>query len=162
MTTASRTGVTTYATPTDTEVVITRVVAAPRRLVWDAYTKCEHLRNWMLGPPGWTMPICEVDLRPGGANRYVWRRENGTEMEIRGVFREISAPEKLVGTSSWGSDWPDTLDTLILTEQDGMTTITHTLLYPSKEARDAAMQTGMKDGMDQGFDRLDAYVRTLA
>ena len=79
MTSAARTGVTTYATPTDTEVVITRVVNAPRRLVFQAWTTPAHLQQWLLGPEGWTMPICELDLRPGGAWRYVWRRADGSE-----------------------------------------------------------------------------------
>ena len=71
MATASKSGITTFTTPTDREVVITRVVAAPRRLVFDAYTKPEHLQHWMLGPEGWTMPVCELELRPGGAWRYL-------------------------------------------------------------------------------------------
>jgi uncharacterized protein YndB with AHSA1/START domain len=116
----------------------------------------------MLGPPGWTMPICEVDLRPGGASRFVWRRSDGSEMEIRGTYREIVPPERLVQTESWGGDWPESVDTLVLTEEDGMTTLTMTILYPSKEARDAALQTGMKDGMSQGYDLLEEYLRTMS
>jgi uncharacterized protein YndB with AHSA1/START domain len=162
MVTARRAGITTFTTPTDLEVVVTRVFNAPRRLVFDAYTSCAHLPHWMLGPPGWTMPICEVDLRPGGASRFVWRRSDGSEMEIRGTYREIVPPERLVQTESWGGDWPESVDTLVLTEEDGMTTLTMTILYPSKEARDAALQTGMKDGMSQGYDLLEEYLRTMS
>jgi uncharacterized protein YndB with AHSA1/START domain len=162
MVTARRPGITTFTTPTDLEVVVTRVFNAPRRLVFDAYTSCAHLPHWMLGPPGWTMPICEVDLRPGGASRFVWRRSDGSEMEIRGTYREIVPPERLVQTESWGGDWPESVDTLVLTEEDGMTTLTMTILYPSKEARDAALQTGMKDGMSQGYDLLEEYLRTMS
>lgn len=162
MTTANRPGATTFATPTDREIVMTRVIEAPRRLVFDAWTDTEHLPHWMLGPSGWTMPVCEIDLRTGGAWRCVWRRADGTEMEIRGVYREIAPPERLVSTESWGGDWPDTLNTLILAEEDGKTTITNTVLYPSKEARDAALQTGMKDGVSASYDRLAAYVSTMA
>lgn len=162
MATANRVGTTTLTTPSEREAVITRVVEAPRSLVWEAWTSPEHLPNWLLGPDGWTMPVCELDLRPGGAWHFVWRRSDGTEMEMHGVYREIVPPERLVNTESWGGDWPETVNTLVLTEEDGKTTITLTVLYPSEEARDAALGTGMKDGADMSFDRLAAYLRTLA
>jgi uncharacterized protein YndB with AHSA1/START domain len=152
----------TYATPSDREVRVTRAFDAPRRLVFDAYTKCEHLQQWMLGPDGWAMPICEMDLRPGGAYRWGWRRSDGSEMEIRGTHKEIAPPERLVSTESWGADWPETTNTMVLAEKDGVTTMTLTILYPSKEAREAALQTGMKDGMNQSFERLEAYLRKVA
>jgi uncharacterized protein YndB with AHSA1/START domain len=116
----------------------------------------------MLGPPGWTMPVCEIDLRPGGAFRYVWRREDGDEMEISGAYAEIAPPERIVSSESWGGDWPETTNTLVLTEESGRTTITTTVSYPSKEARDAALATGMKDGVSTTFDRLAEYLATLA
>jgi uncharacterized protein YndB with AHSA1/START domain len=162
MATANRVGVTTFTTPSDREIVMTRVVDAPRRLVFDAWTKPEHLPHWLLGPSGWTMPVCEIDLRPGGAYRYVWRRSDGTEMEMGGMYREIAPPERVVCTESWGGDWPETINTLILTEKDGKTTISLTALYPSKEARDAALKTGMKDGATESFDRLVEYLRAMA
>lgn len=162
MVTPAKTGVTTYATPTDREVVITRVVAAPRRLVFEAYTTPRHLQQWLLGPEGWTMPICEMDLRAGGAFRYVWRKEDGAEMTIAGSVREVVPPERLVTTESWGPEWPETVNTVVFTEAAGHTTITLTVRYPSRDARDAALQTGMKEGMDQGFARLDALLRVLA
>jgi uncharacterized protein YndB with AHSA1/START domain len=158
----AKTGVTTYATPTDREIVITRVVAAASRLVFEAYTTPRHLQQWLLGPEGWTMPICEIDLRPGGAFRYVWRKEDGVEMTIAGSVREVKPPERLVTTESWGPEWPETVNTVVFTEAAGHTTITLTVRYPSKEARDAALQTGMKEGMEQGFARLDALLRVLA
>jgi uncharacterized protein YndB with AHSA1/START domain len=83
-------------------------------------------------------------------------------MGMRGVYQEIVPPERLVSTDSWGGDWPETLNTLLLSEEAGKTTITQRILYPSKEARDAALQTGMKEGMSAGFDRLDEYLRRLA
>ena len=162
MPTAKQTGVTTLTTPSDREVRITRMVEAPRRLIFQAWTSCEHLPHWMLGPGGWSMPVCEIDLRPGGAQRFVWRRENGTEMEIKGTIREVSPPERFVATESWGANWPETINTLVLTEVEGITTIALTILYPSKEARDNALKTGMKDGIDQSFDRLDEYTRKMA
>jgi len=81
---------------------------------------------------------------------------------MNGEYREITPPERLISTESWGDDWPETLNTLILTEEDGKTTITHTMLYPSKEARDAALQTGMTDGASVTFDRLAKYLQTMA
>jgi uncharacterized protein YndB with AHSA1/START domain len=160
--TASNANATTYTTPSDREIAVTRVFDAPRRLVFEAHTKPEHLKNWMLGPDGWTMPVCEIDLRPGGMWHFVWRRADGSEMEMRGVYREVVPPEKLVSTESWGGDWPETTNTLTLSEQDGKTTLTITILYPSKEARDAVLNTGMKDGMNQSFERLAEYLHSLA
>ena len=161
MATVSKVRTTTFTTPSDREIVMTCVVDAPRSLVFDAWSKPEHLPRWMLGPGGWTMPVCEIDLRPGGAWHFVWRRSDGTEMEMRGVYREVTPPGRLVSTESWGGDWPETLNTVILSEEGGKTTITQTVLYPSKEARDAALQTGMTSGVSESFDRLAAYVGGL-
>jgi uncharacterized protein YndB with AHSA1/START domain len=152
---------TTITTPSDLEVTATRVVDAPRSLIWEMWTNPEHVRNWLLGPEGWTMPVCEIDLRPGGGWRYGWRKANGKEMEMRGSYREVSRPERLVHTERWGADWPETVNTLVLTEQDGKTTMVCTVLYPSKEARDAALGTGMKDGWNDSYNRLDRYLRTI-
>jgi uncharacterized protein YndB with AHSA1/START domain len=161
MTAASKSNPTTLTTPTDREIVITRVFDAPRRLVWEAWTSPEHLPRWMLGPPGWIMPVCEIDLRPGGAWHFAWRHADGTEMAMRGVYQEVVPPERLVSTDSWGGDWPETLNTLLLTEEDGKTTATQRILYPSQEARDAALRTGMKEGMAAGYNRLDEHLRAM-
>ena len=161
MATADTVGSTTFTTPSDREVVMTRVFDAPRTLVFDAWSKPEHVQQWMTGPEGWTMPVCEIDFRPGGEWHFVWRREDGSEMSMRGVYREIVRPERVVHTESWGGDWPETLNTLVLAEENGKTTSTITILYPSKEARDAALQTGMKDGASVTFERLAEYLRKL-
>jgi uncharacterized protein YndB with AHSA1/START domain len=161
MVTANAIGITTFTTPSDRELIATRVVDAPRRVVWEAWTSPEHVPHWLLGPEGWTMPVCEIDLRPGGSWHYGWRGPDGTEMEMHGVFREIVPPERLVHTELWGGDWPETLNTLVLTEQDGKTTMTCTVLYPSKEARDAAIGTGMKEGWSASYDRLDGYLPAM-
>jgi uncharacterized protein YndB with AHSA1/START domain len=155
-------GETTITTPSDREVVMARTFEAPRTLVWDAYTKPEHVQRWLLGPEGWTMPICEIDLRPGGEWHFLWRRPDGDELEMRGVYREIVPPERLVNTESWGGEWPETENTVQLFEEDGTTTVTTTILYPSKEARDAAIATGMADGAERSYGLLDEYLRTLA
>jgi len=158
----NRVGVTAFTTPSDREFVMTRVFDAPRRLVFEAWTSPEHLPHWLLGPSGWTMPVCEIDLKPGGTWHFVWRQSDVNEMGMQGVYREISPPERLVFTESWGGDWPETLNTLILSEVDGKTTMTLTVLYPSREARDAALKTGMKDGVSVSFDRLAEHLRTMA
>jgi uncharacterized protein YndB with AHSA1/START domain len=146
---------TRFTTPSDKEIVSTRVVDAPRHLVWQAWTKPEHVSKWLLGPEGWTMPICEIDLRPGGRWRYVYRKASGTEMTLTGSVREVVPPERLVTTESWGPEWPETVNTLVLTEADGRTTITLTIAYPSKEAREAALGTGAMEGMNRSFERLE-------
>ena len=162
MTTASKPGSTIFTTPSDCEIVAIRVLDAPRKLVFEAWTNPKHVSKWMLGPEGWTMPVCEIDLRPGGTWHFVWRRDNGTEMAMSGLYKEIVPPERLVTTESWGGDWPETVNTVVLTEEDGKTTMTSTIRYPSKEARDAASKTGMKDGASVSYDRLAEYLRTVS
>ena len=158
----ARIGTTAYSTPSDREVRATRIFDAPRTLVWDAHTKPEHVSQWMLGPEGWTMPVCEIELRPGGEWHYVWRKADGSEMDMRGVFKEIRPPERLVSTESWGEDWPETINTLAFTEKDGRTTLVATVLYPSREERDRALGTGMKEGWSISFDRLDVHLQGMA
>jgi uncharacterized protein YndB with AHSA1/START domain len=148
-------------TPTDREIVVTRVFNAPRRVVFEAWTNPQYLPLWMLGPDGWTMPVCETDLRPGGSWHIVWRHSNGKEMEMRGEYREVKPPERVVSSESWGPDWPETLNTVVFSEHAGKTTATITLLYASKEARDAALKTGMKQGMALSYDRLENYLSSL-
>jgi uncharacterized protein YndB with AHSA1/START domain len=159
---ANKPGVTSFATPSDNQIAITRVFEAPRRLLYQAYTRPEHLRRWLLGPEGWTMPVCEIDVRVGGAWRYVWRKGDGTEMAMGGVIKEVVPDERLVSTERWGPEWPETINQVDFTESGGRTTVTTTITYPSKEARDAALKTGMKDGADHSYGRLDQLVRTLA
>jgi uncharacterized protein YndB with AHSA1/START domain len=162
MATVDKIGATTFKTPTDREILMTRVVRAPRKLVWDAWTNPEHVPQWLLGPEGWTMPVCEIDPRPGGSWRFVWRRADGSEMEMHGVYKEMSPPMKFVTTESWGGDWPDTVNTLILTEGGDKTTINQRMLFPHQQARDAALDTGMKEGASLSFDRLVEYLDRIA
>lgn len=159
--TPTDTGALTLTTPSDHEVVAARSFDAPRELVWTAYTEPGHITQWMLGPADWTMPVCELELRPGAPYRFGWRKDDGSEMEITGVVREVVPPERLVITESWGGDWPEALNTVELAEEDGRTTLTTTILYPSKEVRDAALGTGMADGMGLSYDRLEALLRRL-
>lgn len=154
--------VTEFTTPSDRELVATRVFDAPRELVWEACTNPDHVRHWMLGPDGWTMPVCEIDLRVGGAWHWTWRSESGEEFSMRGVYTEIVPPERLVNTESWGDEWPETLNTLILTERDGQTITQWTVLLESPEAREKAMSTGMTGGWAQSNDRLDDYLTRMS
>jgi uncharacterized protein YndB with AHSA1/START domain len=145
------------ATPSDREVVITREFDAPRDLVFDCHTRPELVRRWLLGPPGWTMPVCEIDLRVGGKYRYVWRGPNGEEMGMGGTFREVARPERLASSELFDEDWTggETLATTEFTEHGGRTTAKVTVLYASKEAREGALATGMTEGMEAGYQRLD-------
>ena len=152
---------TKFETPTDTTIVITRTANAPRAAVFEAWTNPKYIREWMLGPPGWTMPVCELDLRVGGAWRYSWRKDDGSEMTMTGTVKELKVPERLVTTERWGPEWPETVNELVLAETGGKTTMTLTINYPSKEARDAATQTGMKEGLDASFGRLDRVAESL-
>jgi uncharacterized protein YndB with AHSA1/START domain len=149
-------------TPTDREIVLTRVFDAPRRLVFDAMSRPELLRRWLLGPPGWEMTVCEMDLKVGGSFVHAWRNADGTEMRMHGVHREVIPPERVVRTETFdfGCDAQagEQLATAVLTEQDGKTTLTITVLYPSKEARDATVASGMEHGVAAGFDRLQALL----
>lgn len=150
-------------TPGDREIVITRVFHAPRRFVFDAWTKPELLKRWMLGPPGWSFVVCEIDLSVGGKYRFVWRQSEGIEMGMGGVYREVVPPERIVNTQLFDQDWTggEAIGTLVLTENNGKTTTTNTILYSSREARDAAAGTPMAEGMEAGYTRLDEILATM-
>ena len=154
----------TVSTPSEREIRITRAFDAPQRLVFDAWTKPELVQRWLLGPPGWTMPVCEIDLRPGGSFRYVWQGPDGQQMGMGGTFREVDPPDRIVSTELYDEDWTggETLNTVLLTESEGRTTVTITVLYASQEARDGALSSGMEQGMAAGFERLDGLLREQA
>lgn len=151
------------STPSDREIVATRVFNAPRRLVFDTLTKPELLKRWFFGPGGWSLDVCEVDLRAGGVYRYLWRGPNGMEMGMRGVHQEVVPPEKIVCTQLFDQGWTggEAVGTMVLTEKDGKTTLTNTLLYSSREIRDAVLKTPMEKGMAAGYDRLEAFLLVL-
>jgi uncharacterized protein YndB with AHSA1/START domain len=147
----------------DREIVITRVFDAPRALLFDALTKPELVQQWLLGPPGWSMPVCEIDLRVGGAYRYVWRHANGNEMGMGGVYREIAAPERLVATEKFDEAWypGEALITTTLAEHGGKTVLTLAVLYQSRAARDAVLKSGMERGVAASYDRLAGLLPSL-
>lgn len=139
------------------EIVMTREFNAPRRLLFDAFTKPELVKQWLLGPPGWSMPVCEIDLKVGGKYRYVWRQDSdGTEMGMGGVYREIVAPERLVSTEKFDEAWypGEAVGTIVLSENGGKTSVTQTILYESREARDAVLKSGMEQGLAASYERL--------
>ena len=146
------------------ELVIARSFNAPRSLVWDAHTKPELIRRWLLGPEGWTMPVCDVDLRVGGSYRYLWRNAKGHEMGMGGVYREIKAPERIVQTEKFDESWypGEAVGTLVLTERGGVTHLKQTMLYESRDARDAVLRSPMESGLSVGYDRLDALLASMA
>jgi uncharacterized protein YndB with AHSA1/START domain len=155
------TGNLTFTTPTDREIVITRDFDAPRQRLFEAYSNSKHLQQWLLGPPGWTMPICEANVRTGGAWHFVWRNAEGQEMSMSGVYKEVKSPERIINTEKWGEQWPETTNTVAFAEHKGKTTVTTTILYPDKAARDAALNSGMKDGVAVSYNRLADYLQKM-
>ena len=153
----TKTGDLKVTTPTDRELVMTRVFDAPRGMVFDALTKPELVPRWLLGPPGWTMPVCQIDLRVGGKYRYVWENADGRKMGMGGTFQEIVRPARIVTTELFDEDWTggETRVTTELVETNGTTTLTTTVRYSSREARDGAIKTGMARGVEASYDRLE-------
>jgi uncharacterized protein YndB with AHSA1/START domain len=143
-------------TPSDTSIVVTRSFDAPRQLVWDCHTKPELVRRWLCDPTGWTMPVCEIDLRVGGAYRYRWRNEKtGFEFGCSGVHLAIAEPARIVTSERMEGFEGESHNTLLLTETGGRTLLTLSMEFGSKEGRDAAIKSGMTDGMEQCYARIE-------
>jgi len=153
----------TITTPSDREIAMTREFNAPRQLVWDAHTKPELVRKWLLGPPGWSMPVCKIDLRVGGSYRYEWRNDkDGTTMAMGGTYKEVKPIERIVQTEKFDDPWYDgeATGTMVLKEQGGKTILTTTVRYASQAVRDSVIKSGMTTGVEQSFDRLEATLLT--
>ena len=156
--------------PSDHEVKVTRSFRAPRALVYRAYTEPELVRRWLLGPPGWSMPVCEMDVRVGGGFQWRWRREEKrSEFGFSGAFREVQPASKIVhtqayepGTVGGGCPADNAIVTVTFMEDGSVTTVTTLIDFGSKEARDAALATGMTDGMEQSYQLLDFLTYRLA
>lgn len=147
----------TVAARGEREIVMTRHFAAPRPLVFDAFTRPELVRRWLLGPDGWTMPVCEIDLRVGGRYRYEWRKESkGTSMAVGGVFREVAPPARIVHTERFDEAWyeGEAVITTEFVEAPAGTSVTMTMLLASREARDGILKSGMEHGVAASYDRL--------
>jgi uncharacterized protein YndB with AHSA1/START domain len=148
-------------TPSDREIVLTRVFDAPRELVFEAHSSCEHLSNWW-GPRQYEFTSCEIDFRPGGAWRMVHRGPDGEEYGFHGEYREIVPPERIVWTFEFeGMPGHVSVETLTLEEHDGKTTLTGTSVFDTVEDRDGMLESGMESGAAESMDRLDEYLDTL-
>jgi uncharacterized protein YndB with AHSA1/START domain len=149
--------------PSDREVKVSRSFNAPAALVYRAHTEPALVKQWMLGPPGWTMPVCEMDLRVGGKYRWRWRADDGgAEFGFHGEFKAVEPNERLVhtelfdpGTMGGEHSGGEALITTVFSEADGVTTVTTLMDFGSQEARDKAVATGMTSGMEQSFQQLD-------
>jgi uncharacterized protein YndB with AHSA1/START domain len=152
----------TVTTPSDTEIQLTRLFDAPRHLVFEAMSKPEHIQRWWgnLGD-GYSVPVCEVDLRIGGKWRFVNRHPKG-EAEFYGEYREIDPPGRIVFTEIY-APFPDapSVVTATLADENGKTRLVATSNYPSKMVRDMVLQTGMEKGAAKSYDRLDEVAMQL-
>lgn len=148
-------------TPTDREIVLTRSFDAPRKLVFEAWTKPEHVRRWW-GCSDFPMTVCEIDLRVGGAWRYVMSAPSGDEHGFHGVYREVVAPARLVHTYIY-EPMPQhgAVNTVLFDEHNGRTTVIETVLHQTTQARDGHLHSGMETGAAESLNRLDAYLETM-
>lgn len=157
--------------PSDREVRVVRTFKALRQLVWDTHTRPELIKKWMLGPPGWDMTVCEMEVRVGGAYLWRWRSQaDGKEFGFYGEFTDVNEPGRIAQTQHYDpGDLGGSMDSgepaLIstdFTESNGITTLTMTMRFASKEIRDGAVSTGMTDGMEIGYTRLDDMFKLAA
>jgi uncharacterized protein YndB with AHSA1/START domain len=154
------TGTLQVATPSEREIVMTRVFNAPRNLVYDAFSKPELLKRWF-GPRGWSLMVCEVDLHVGGKWRFVLRGPDGREMGMSGVYLELMPPKRSVHIERF-DDFPgESVVTGVFVEKDGKTTMTATVRYESQEIRDAVIKSGMEHGAAESYDKLAELLETL-
>lgn len=158
---ATRVGSMTFTMPTDTSLVGTRHIDAPRELVWAAHTECEHVREWLIGPAGWSMPVCDIDLQPGGRYRYVYEGPDAPSFQMSGIYREVKPPERLVNSERMDTNPAETVNTMTLTEEAGGTRVETVVEYPSAHMREELLATGMLDGWAESYDRLEDYLASL-
>jgi uncharacterized protein YndB with AHSA1/START domain len=151
-------------TPSEREIRIQRTFSAPRRLVYDAYTKPELVKRWLGNMPGWSWAACEMDVRVDGRYRWVWKGPDGVEMGMGGAYREVVPHERLVSTEQFDQAWyaGEAVDTVVFTEHAGKTTVTTSIVYESKAVRDGVLQSPMADGMEQGYQQLDALLASAS
>jgi uncharacterized protein YndB with AHSA1/START domain len=152
----------TITTPTDREVVLTRTFDAPKNLVFDALTRPELLKRWMRAP-GRSFEVCDIDPRAGGQYRFVWRGPGKSDVGMHGAYREVTAQRRIVNTESW-EDWDagESLVTTELSDQDGMTVLTVTTRFPSKQVRDDVLTAGLEANAAQTYDALEELLRSMS
>ena len=150
------------STPTDLTIALRRDFDAPRELVFEAYTKPALLKRWY-GPPGWSLVVCEIDFRVGGRWRFEMEKDSGAKMGFGGVYQEIVRPERIVSSEEFDDPWyqGDATSTVTFVERSGKTTLTMTIVYDSKEVRDAVLASGMDTGVAQSYARLDQELVSL-
>lgn len=155
-----RSGTLQVTLPSDREILMTRVFDAPRRFVFEALTRAELLRRWFGGPPGWRLDVCEIDARAGGKYRYVWVRDNGEVMGMGGTILECVAPERLVATEQFDQAWYEGqgVSSIVLSEENGRTTLRLTVQYDSKAVRDHVLSFPATSGVEMGYDRLAEWL----
>lgn len=148
--------------PSDREIQLKRMFAAPRERVFAGFTEPELLKRWFFGKPGGTLAVCEVARKPGDSLRYVWRDPDGSEMGMSGVCLEFKAPERIVATETWDQAWypGGATGTITFTEEGGITTLTQTLRYESQAARDMVLGTMMEHAIAMGYDRLAELLKS--
>jgi uncharacterized protein YndB with AHSA1/START domain len=145
--------------PSDTAVEVRRLFATSRQLLFDCHTQPALVRRWLLGPPGWAMIECEIDLRPGGRYRYVWRSETlGRQFGVEGEYIEVTAPERLVNVERMEGQAGEARVVTRFIDQGETTLLSVLIDYGSKDIRDAAVASGMTGGMGQSYDRLEAQI----
>jgi uncharacterized protein YndB with AHSA1/START domain len=152
--------------PSDREVRVTRRFKAPAQLVWDAHTQPELKRKWLRGYDGWSMPVCDMDVRVGGAYRWRWRNnETGDEFGFFGTYLEVTAPGRLVFEEHYdpGSFGVSMMKAPVIVthefeEAGGITTLTVTMLFASRAERDETLATGATDGMEHNYKYLDEWL----
>jgi uncharacterized protein YndB with AHSA1/START domain len=156
-------GALTLTVPSDREIVMTREFDAPRELVFEAHSSCEHMAKWW-GPRIYTLTVCEMDFRPGGAYRFVQHGPDGEEHGFRGEFREIVRPERITWTFEYeGMPGHVSVDTLTLEDIGaGKTKLTAHSLFDSVEDRDGMLQSGMETGAAETWDRLAELLATMS
>ena len=146
-------------TPGERQVVMKRVFDAPRDLVYEAMTTPELLRQWFVGPGGWTLAVCEIEMKVGGKYRYVWKL-GAQEMGMSGVMTEVDPPKRWAATEKFDQSWypGEASSSIELTEKNGKTTLTQTVTYSSPEALQAVLKSPMESGASAGYDRLEAFL----
>jgi uncharacterized protein YndB with AHSA1/START domain len=156
-------GKTELTTPSERELALRREFDAPRRLVWDCYSKPELVKRWLGQMPRWSWKTCEMDFRVGGSYRWAWKNEDGGEMGMGGVYKEIAKPVKIVQTEKFDQAWypGEALETVTFEERGGKTIVNTTVLYESKEALEAVLKSPAADGMESSNQHLEKVLASL-